>query len=486
MARQSQSPQAEQDRVLATIARLVKAADGDTLYRDVYLRRAAEILSPTITEERYESALTNREQLTRLQAQARAAIARQDWEQVRELGTRSTDLQRALDAEQAAVTAAESVYGAATVMLDPLSPGLTSFSRRWSEAAQARAEVSAALAELAREDPAARELYAARQGVLDALSLPGVATTTGGGTEKVSTANVEQQALKALERGDGAALQSLADAMLGRRAEARPAGEQGPTTARGAISAPAVLAEPLPEACLPRAKALGLERVETALASPSVATAVADFVERYALGASPAVRDRASEGVARVTLAAEEVAIPPDLAAVFAETISLFALHLFVNSAGLRYVPLPAPREVLLVESHADGEEPVTSLLRELGCERRRGLSRDDIETALRKHGARVVAEHLGLDPLAFRIVCVPPDIFIRAGRERGWGQRPEWTHFDGYQVVSGGRLRALVGGNAKFGGLYDLCSISRDDARENTVVRFAVIRRERLGVRIG
>jgi hypothetical protein len=30
-----------------------------------------------------------------------------------------------------------------------------------------------------------------------------------------------------------------------------------------------------------------------------------------------------------------------------------------------------------------------------------------------------------------------------------------------------------------------DLCSISPDDARESTVARFAVIRRERLGVRI-
>jgi hypothetical protein len=46
--------------------------------------------------------------------------------------------------------------------------------------------------------------------------------------------------------------------------------------------------------------------------------------------------------------------------------------------------------------------------------------------------------------------------------------------------------LRALVGGNARYGGVADLCSISRGDARENTVVRFAVIRRERLGFRIG
>jgi hypothetical protein len=52
--------------------------------------------------------------------------------------------------------------------------------------------------------------------------------------------------------------------------------------------------------------------------------------------------------------------------------------------------------------------------------------------------------------------------------------------------VLSGSRLRALVGGNARFGGLVDLASISHDDGRENTLVRFALIRRARLGARIG
>ena len=485
MTRQGVSYGAEHERILATVARLATAANGDTLYRDVYLRRAAEILAPIITEKRYESALTSRQQVERLRAQARAAISRQDWEQVRELGTRSADLQRALGTEQVALAAAESVYGAPPVAPDPLSPGLIRFSGGWSDQAQARAETSKALAELARDDAANGALYSARQAALDAIPLAGAAASASG-TQAVSAGNVEQQALKALESGDDAALQRLADAMLGKRSAAA-AGERGPAVARAAITAPAVLGEPLPEACVARAQAFGLERAETAPVSPEVAAAIGDFLQRYAVGASAATRDRASEGVARLTLAVEGInIIPPDLAATFAETISLFALHLFVNSAGLRYVPLPTQREVVLVEAHAEGDEAETPLLRELGCGRRRALSRDDIEVTLLKHGARIVGEHLGLDPLAFRLVCIPADLFIRLGRDRGWGNRQEWTHFDGYQIAAGGRLRALVGANARFGGLADLCSISRGDARENTVVRFAVIRRERLGVRIG
>jgi hypothetical protein len=481
MAEQPQS-QADQASVLATVTRLVTAADGDTLYRDVYLRHAAEILSPIITEATYVASLTSREQLDRMLAQARAAVTRKDWTNVGELGTRAASLQRSLEADKGVLAAADAVYAAPPVALDPLSSGLS--SKRWSNGAQARAEVCAALAELARDDAATRELYASRQRALEALALPG-ASAPGAPSSEASAGSIEQQALQALERGDAAALQGLAESMLGRRSVAQPAGGEQTATARGAIAVPAVLGEPLPAACLSRAKALGLEGVEAAPVSPATAQTIADFVARYALGASQAVHDRARDGVARVAVAAEEVAVPPDIAAIFAETISLFALHQFVNSAGVRYVPLPTPREAVLVEAHADGDEAVTPLLRELGFDRRRGLSRDDIESGLRKHGARVVAELLGLDPLAFRIVCIPPDVFVRVGRDRGWGQRPEWTHFDGYQVAKGGRLRALVGGNAKFGGLFDLCSISGDDARDNTVARFAVIRRERLGVRL-
>ena len=481
---QHSGPQSGQD-VLATVTRLVTVADGDTLYRDVYLRRAAELLSALVTEAHYASTLTNREQLAKLLAQARAAVGRQDWTQVRDLGTRAAALQRSLDAEEASLSAAESVYGAPIVMLDPLSPGLKPASKRWSGAGQARSETIAALATLAKEDSSARDLYASRQGALEALALPG-APATEKRTGAAPAMDVEQQALQALEHGDAAALQSLAESMLGRSTAAPAAGEGAPAVARGRIATPGALAEPLPETCLAGAKALGLERVEVTLASPEVAAAISDFVERYAPGASAATFDRAHEGVARVMLAAEGVAVPSNLAPLFAETISHLALHLFVNSAGLRYFPLPAPRENLLIETHADGEEPKTALLRELGFDRRRALSRDEIEAALFRHGPRIVAEHLRLDPRAFRVVCVPPDVFMRVGRDRGWGKREEWTHFDGYQVMTGGRLRALVGGNGRFGGLFDLCSISRDDGRENTVVRFAVVRRERLGVRFG
>ena len=61
-----------------------------------------------------------------------------------------------------------------------------------------------------------------------------------------------------------------------------------------------------------------------------------------------------------------------------------------------------------------------------------------------------------------------------------GWEQ-PLWTHFDGYLVMADGRLRALAGGNARFGRLYDRLGLSRDYDSDRVVARFAVVPRERM-----
>ena len=43
------------------------------------------------------------------------------------------------------------------------------------------------------------------------------------------------------------------------------------------------------------------------------------------------------------------------------------------------------------------------------------------------------------------------------------------------------GRLRALAGGDVRYGGLYDLLGISRDYDSDRVMARFAVVRRERM-----
>lgn len=42
--------------------------------------------------------------------------------------------------------------------------------------------------------------------------------------------------------------------------------------------------------------------------------------------------------------------------------------------------------------------------------------------------------------------------------------------------------MRALVGGDVRFGGLYDLCAIAHDYDNDRVIARDAVARRRRLG----
>jgi hypothetical protein len=137
------------------------------------------------------------------------------------------------------------------------------------------------------------------------------------------------------------------------------------------------------------------------------------------------------------------------------------------------------------VEDFPDPKEgeppPASALLAALGFSSRHGLPRIAIEQALLAHGGDVLEKELGLDPRVFRLVCIPADVHLRLGEAEGWGRQPFWTHFDGYLVMADGRLRALAGGDVRFGGLYDLLGISRDYDADRVMARFAVVRRERM-----
>ena len=198
----------------------------------------------------------------------------------------------------------------------------------------------------------------------------------------------------------------------------------------------------------------------------------------------PAFQDRQDIDARRMQLRdiPELRSFPPDAASRLKEFIGIFMLHPFITSGGTRYLP-SCIEEVVLFEDFSEGETcaPATELIDLLGLPRRSGLSRQTIEHSLLRKGERIVGELLGLDPHTFRLVCIPCDIYYRLGKDRHWGEHKLWTHFDGYQLMQSGDMRALVGGDVRYGGIFDLCSIGHDDEREGVTVRFAVVRRERM-----
>jgi hypothetical protein len=155
-----------------------------------------------------------------------------------------------------------------------------------------------------------------------------------------------------------------------------------------------------------------------------------------------------------------------------------------VSSGGARHPPKFVAEDVLVEDfpdSGAGEQPPASPLLEILGLPGRRGLPRLAIEQALLMKGARVLEKELGLDPRVFRLVCIPSDVHLRLGEAEGWGRQPFWTHFDGYVVMPDGRLRAVVGGDVRYGGLYDLLGVQRNYDSDRLVARFAVVHRERM-----
>jgi hypothetical protein len=233
-----------------------------------------------------------------------------------------------------------------------------------------------------------------------------------------------------------------------------------------------------------RAQELGLAEAHTAPIAEAAAAVGALYT--HAWQPSPSNPDMEREGVLRAQAQAEvnlpEQILTEDVKVLFGQ----FFQQIFVNSGGARYLP-PLSAERTLIEDFAEEEaaaDAPSKLLEALGLAKRSALSRTGIETALVRSGDEILEKHLGLDPLEFRLVCIPYDLYFRFGSDRGFGKWPHWTHFDGYQVMAGNRLRALVGGDGRFGGLSDLVSISPSDARDGVYVRFAVVRRARMAGR--
>src|SRR5262249_42241794 len=158
-----------------------------------------------------------------------------------------------------------------------------------------------------------------------------------------------RRALAAVERGDAAELARLAQTM--RTAAGRKEAGAAAADAAGHLETPAVISQPYPEACIAPARALGVEPVEVRQPSRDFTARIRASRETYAWAASAATLALAHEGVAQLRASLDSLpAIEDSNADVLAETVSLFALHVFINSAGIRYLPMLSERELVLLE----------------------------------------------------------------------------------------------------------------------------------------
>src|SRR5262245_1894904 len=463
---------------------LVEVANADTVYRDLYLRRARQLLSATLDESSYRVIGSTDKEIEGLLRRSRSAVLQRDWDQASQLSAQADGLRKRKASMGNLAAIGKDVYDADTVAFDPFSPGKHLGEQSEAKQPAVRKQLVDTLGSLGKLDPSLKGSYEKRRSYFSSLELAGATTAGAKKGPQRDRAQVERLAVEAAEKGDTATLQRLSQ-------ELRDWKESGTATASTNASAvmsryecPVDLAVPFTSEVVSRARELGLAEAQTAPVA-EIATA-REAIYTHVWQPTPANPDMEREGVLRAQAQAEvsipEKALTEDLKVLAGQ----FVQQIFVNSGGARYLP-PLSAERTLIEDFAEDEaaaDAPSKLLTALGLSKRSGLARMEIEAALVCSGNQILEERLGLDPLEFRLVCIPYDLYIRFGRDRGFGKWSHWTHFDGYQVMGGNRLRALVGGDGRFGGLNDLVSISPSDARDSVYARFAVVRRARMAGR--
>lgn len=465
---------------LKIVELLVEAAKLDTVYRDVHLHRARELLSPTMDEFAYRALGSTEKEIDELVRRSRSAVLQREWAQAAELSARTDTLRQRLATMGHLARIGKEVYEAEPIVFEPFSPGKHLGAQVQAGQPAVRTQLMETLASLAKLDGATRGFYEKRREYFSGLELAGAAAAKKG--EERNRAQTEQLAFEAAERGDTATLQRLAKELQEWKTSDAAASSGGTTVMLERYECPADLSAAFPAQVTEQARDLGLVAARTA---PLAELAkVREVIYTHVNQPVPSNPDLEREGVLRARAQAE-LGLPAELDSEDSRVLaSQFIQQIFVNSGGARYLP-PLAAETVLLEDFAENEsaDAPSKLLAALGLAKRSGRSRMEIESALMRSGAEVL-QSMGLDPVEFRLVCIPYDLYTRFGHERGFGKWPHWTHFDGYQVMGGNRLRALVGGDGRFGGLYDVVSISPSDARDGVYARFAVIRRARMTFR--
>ena len=462
----------DQDQIPALIRRLLTAAKADTVYWDLYLERARRLLTPLLSLADYRALEKERAGAARLPEQIREAMERADWSLTQELSGRLEALRQKVDSRRSLIELGQMLYDNPLVPVDPFSPGLQGFAGvTGTGLGDLQEKTVQGLLRLSEEDPAGKALYEARR--QDFSSLPLADTPEAPrGSGPLASVQLQQEALDAFNRGDFQRLRELSEQLS----------ELGEKTA---IPAEAIGADKSGQKVEDFSRNFPRETLEAAAALGLVPMHAESWHDRYGhlcrMAWHPAIGGEM--GPSGEAQRVGQAAFPADTPEAMKERIRMFMIHPFISSGGSRYLPNLAAED-FLAEDFPDpqpGQEPpITPLLEALGLPRRTRLSRLAIEQALSAHGVTII-EKLGLSSTDFRLVCIPPDLHLRVGEERGWGQQPIWTHFDGYMLQRDGHRMALAGGDVRFGGIFDMVSVGMSYESERVFARFAVVQRKRM-----
>jgi len=401
----SKAKSALKEGAAQTVSRLLDIGKLDTLYRDLYFQRAHELMEPMFSYATYARMKEGLASLAWVEQQLRAAVGRGDWSKTRELTDQIRGTQAAATTNGEWIKLGEALYDTADIPIDPFSPGLHVFvGGSPQRVRECHAQAIEILSTLARADASKKDFYTRRRSDFQAFSIKAPTDQQKEKKKTVTSAQLQQQALDALESGNLSQLDEVVQKLMER--PAAPEAEKDPSEVNLAEAAELGndLLYSFSEATLAGASRLGLAPFRTQ------SRRYLSYLIPH--GWQPSflreeIKLRSKDQLARLTY-------PSGTGDKVKDAIEFFLLNPFITSGGTRY-QVCLVVEDLLVEDFAEPEPkqqmPRTRLLSELGLESRWGLTRIDIENALLQHGPRILKEELALDPEAFRMVAIPPDI---------------------------------------------------------------------------
>ncbi len=457
--------------LLAVLRALVHLSTVDLLYADQYLYRAELLLPKLCTRQQYRALRHDQVRFPSLTADLRQAAEQGDWSKVRVLAQEAANARERLATSSQILLLADAVYGPRLLHVDAVTLALSGVvAQPVSSLIGACDAILEQLRTLVSLDREWASFYQSRVMYFEHCQL--VRGENAG--PAVDATHLRQQILAAVAAGDFARVKRLTDS-LETEHSAVPARLRAPRPREERVRR---LVAGFSDAAEARAGELGLALETLPRASGLNEYLSCCCADRATLPETPLAETHKSTEHCTCGHAC-----PPDVRSSLRENLDLLMGHPFISSAGLRYLPWFGP-ETVLVETFPETDPDVrTGLLGALGLPKRRGLTRLVIEDALLTNGPHVCA-NLGLDPAECTVACIPFDAYLRLAPKYGWGRQEFWTHFDGYQVTRELRLRALVGGDARYGGPDDLCGVERDYNAERLTARFVILRRDRFLVR--
>lgn len=168
----SRAVMASTQDTLQTVSRLNEMGALDTLFRDVYLQRARELLTTVITRTSYEELKASTAELSLTEQQLQATVERGERKESNKLSERLKSLRTRISSAGQSMKLAETVYEQSPVSIDPFASGLGVFTGQNGETlTRSRSEALKLLESLKRSDPGKAEFYNRRRADFHALTI---------------------------------------------------------------------------------------------------------------------------------------------------------------------------------------------------------------------------------------------------------------------------------------------------------------------------